>query len=494
MDLTAVAGVRFTDPKLQMQFKDYLAALVNSHSKEKRSVYIDSTDRTSRQLVASYMIPTPVWKSSYRLIFDQSAQPTLEGWAIVDNTTGEDWTNVQLALVSGRPISFISLLYEPRYVQRQVAELPEDRAQRPVIHEGEIAEEKAEAGPMNRRAKSAIASPPPPAPMAMMERAQLQSSIGATATARELSDLFEYRIPTPVTVRKSESAMLPFLQQKIAARKLLVYSDQSSQHPTNAAELTNATGKTLDGGPITVFDGGAYGGEALVETLKAGDKRLISYAVDLGTRITTLFDSRGDLVREVHFRRGILTARTAAVETKTYTIRNVDPKAKTLIVEHPARPGYKLLDRKPAETTASMYRFEVKLGPGATEKFPVTEERVYDNSFAITNLTPDILTTYVRNKALSDAARKQLEQIVSLKSQIAATDGEIRAASIQFVRKLSGFNAPSKTNEAAFNGAIEEVSAVARRLIDSLTTNADPRNREEVAARARARAAERFAR
>src|SRR5216684_4302384 len=163
VDLTAVAGVRFTDAKLQAQFKDYLAALVNSRSKEKRSVYIDSSDNKSRQLVASYMIPTPVWKSSYRLIFDQSAQPTLEGWAIVDNTTGEDWTNVQLALVSGRPISFISLLYEPRYVQRQVAELPEDSAQRPVIHEGEIAEALAE-GPMNRRAaKTAMAPPPAPA-------------------------------------------------------------------------------------------------------------------------------------------------------------------------------------------------------------------------------------------------------------------------------------------------------------------------------------------
>ncbi len=175
-----------------------------------------------------------------------------------------------------------------------------------------------------------------------------------------------------------------------------------------------------------MFDGGAYGGEALVETLKSGDKRLISYAVDLGTRITTLYDSRGDLVREVHFRRGILTARTAAVETKTYTIHNVDQKAKILIVEHPARQGYKLLDRKPAETTASLYRFEVKLAAGATEKFPVTEERVYDNSFAIANLTPDLLTTYIRNKTLSDAARKQLEQIVNLKSQIAATDSEIR--------------------------------------------------------------------
>src|SRR4029077_15797738 len=209
--------------------------------------------------------------------------------------------------------------------------------------------------------------------------------------------LFEYQIPTPVTVRKSESAMLPFLQQKIGARKLLVYSGQGSEHPTNAAELTNATGKTLDGGPITVFDGGAYGGEALMETLKTGDKRLISYAVDLGTRITTQFDSKGELVREIHFRRGILTARTAAVQTKTYTIRNVDQKAKTLIIEHSARPGYQLLERKPAETTASAYRFEVKLAPGATEKFPVTEERVFDSSYGISSLTPDVLITYVQN-------------------------------------------------------------------------------------------------
>jgi len=73
-----------------------------------------------------------------------------------------------------------------------------------------------------------------------------------------------------------------------------------------------------------------------------------------------------------------------------------------------------------------------------------------------------------------------------------ATDEEIRAASLQFVRKLSGFNAPSKVNEAAFDRAIDEVTDVARRLIDSLTTTATPRNREEVAALARARAAERF--
>src|SRR5205807_9878948 len=118
------------------QFRDYLAAVTASRSKDKRSVYIDSTDAKGREIVASYMAPSPVWKSSYRLIFDASAQPTLEGWAIVDNTTGEDWTRVRLSLVSGRPISFISQLYAPRYVNRPAGDLQEDVAMGPVTHEG----------------------------------------------------------------------------------------------------------------------------------------------------------------------------------------------------------------------------------------------------------------------------------------------------------------------------------------------------------------------
>ena len=73
-----------------------------------------------------------------------------------------------------------------------------------------------------------------------------------------------------------------------------------------------------------------------------------------------------------------------------------------------------------------------------------------------------------------------------------ATDEEIRGASLQFVRKLSGFNKPSSANEAAFNCAVDEVAALARNLLDSLVTNARPRDREVEGARARARAAERF--
>jgi hypothetical protein len=486
VDLTAVAGVRFTDPKLQAEFKDYLAALVNSRAKEKRSVYIDSTGSQPREIVASYMIPAPVWKSSYRLIFGTSAQPTLEGWAIVDNTTGEDWSNIQLALVSGRPISFISRLYEPRYVQRVVAELPEDSAARPVVHEGGM----DEFTKLEQFAKIQRAPPPPPAAAPMMAaapRQEMQSSVSATAAGRDLGELFEYRIATPVTVRKNESAMLPFLQQKIASRKLLVYSEQGSEHPTNAAELTNATGKTLDGGPITVFDGGAYGGEALMETLKSGDKRLISYAVDLGTRITTRFDSKADIVREIHFRRGVLTARTAAVEIKTYTIRNVDRKSKTLIIEHPARSGYNLLDPKPAEKTASAYRFEVPLGAGATVTFPVNEERVYDNTQSISSLTPDVLAVYSSNKSLTDAARRQLDQMVNLKNQIAAAEAERKSAD-QGVEIIVRNEDRIRQNIASLNnvsGQQQQVQNYAKELADQESQVAKLRDQSAAAQRKR---------
>lgn len=459
VDLTAVAGVRFPDPALQAQFKDYLAALAHSRSQEKRSLYIDSSGAGAREIVASYMTPTPVWKSSYRLIFDAGAQATLEGWAIVDNTSGEDWTRVGLALVSGRPISFISQLYEPRYVQRPVVELPEDSAAAPVLHEGALTEER-EAMPMARNLRKA-APAPPPAQMAMAP-----SSIAAVASGQELGELFEYRIAGPVTVRKNESAMLPFLQRKIGARKLVVYSGQASEHPTQAAELTNATGQTLDGGPVTIFDGGAYGGEALMETLKAGDRRLLSYAVDLGTRVTTQYESKTEVVREIHLRRGILTARTAAEETRTYTIRNVDKKAKTLLIEQTARPGYDLLDPKPVEKTASAYRFEVKLAPGAAEKLPVREEHVYDSTFAISNLTPDILESYTRNKALSAAARQQLERIAGLKNQIAAADLDKRRAAAG-IEQIVHNQERLRQNIASLNsvsGQQQQVQSYAREL------------------------------
>jgi hypothetical protein len=479
IDLGAASGLRFPDPKLQQQFKDYLAALAAARSKDKRSVYIDSTDARQHDVTASYMIPAPVWKSSYRLIFGDKA-PMLEGWAIVDNTTGEDWNKVQLSLVSGRPISFVSQLYAPKYINRPSAELADDPAAQAVVHSGAFEEldKKAAAGiggnrAVNGRFKAEMA-PAAPVPMMMagvstgaLDAVTIApSSIADAAVGRELGDLFEYRIAQPVTIRKNESAMLPFLQQEIEGRKLLIYSDHSSQHPTNAAELRNSSGKTLDGGPITVYDASAYAGEALMETLKAGDKRLISYAVDLGTRITEAFGSKGEVVREIHASRGIVTTKLASEETRTYTVRNVDQKAKTLILEHPIRPGYVLLNQKPKEKTAANYRFELDLAPGATQEFAVNEERVYEQSIGVTNLTPDILVNYLQNRSLSDAGRRQLQRVVDQKRLIAENDRALQDVDAQ-MRGLTADEDRVRRNIQSLNnvsGQQQQVQTYARQL------------------------------
>jgi len=491
LDLGAAAGIRFAEPELQTQFRDYLAALSTARSKERRSVYIDSNDAKERQVTASYMVPAPVWKSSYRLILPETGKPVLEGWAIVDNTTSEDWTKVSLSLVSGRPISFISQLYAPRYVGRQTAELPEDAAARPVLHAGGYGDALSlpggsAGGTVGGVMGGILGSVAPAAPakslahakaarelekpymteFARLESGASPSSIVAGASADAVGELFEYRIAQPVTIRKNESAMLPFLQENIESRKLLIWSDRSSEHPTNAAELTNTTGKVLDGGPVTVYDGGAYGGEALMETLKAGDKRLISYAVDLGTRITTAFDSKQAVTREIHLSRGVLTIKSATEETTTYTARNVDQKAKTLILEHPLRAGYTLLNQKPMEKTADNYRFEVALAAGATKAFAVSEEHINDEAYEITNLPPDFLLIYVRNRDLNENGRKQLARIANQKQQIAENNAGMEDADRQ-VRDLGTDENRLRENIRSLNsvsGQQQQVQDYARQL------------------------------
>jgi hypothetical protein len=447
-DLAAASSVKFTDTKLQGLLKDYLAVLNGARSKDRRSVYIDSVGTAARDLVASYMTPSPVWKSSYRLLFAPQGEPTLEGWAIVDNTSGDDWNNVMLSVVSGRPISFITQLYEPKYVNRPRAELADNQAAAPTVFQGAIGGIIGgipSNSPMNARAASPRAEAKAgsgggfgggiyrlsgSAGLSMADSINVESSsVSSAAEGRDAGDLFEYSFSSPVTVKKGESAMLPFLQQKLGARKLLIYEESFGVNPQNAAELTNSTGKTLDGGPITVYDAGTYAGEALVETVKAGDKRLISYGVDLGTRITTKFDSSKNVVREIHCYRGTLTSKYSIEEVRTFTIRNVDAKAKTLIIEHPQREGYKLLEpQKATETTAHANRFEVKLGPSAGQTFTLREERTYDQTTSVTSMTPDTISVWLENKVLSANGRRELEQIAQKKRDIASNEAALKQA------------------------------------------------------------------
>jgi hypothetical protein len=253
---------------------------------------------------------------------------------------------------------------------------------------------------------------------------QTAASSVVGATGATVGELFEYNFPGPVTIRKNQSAMLPFLQDKIAARKLLIYEDSDGEHPVNAAEVTNNTSKTLDGGPITVYEGGAYAGEALVETFKAGDKRLIGYAVDYGTLVGTDSSGGEKLLREVSAVNGILTLRSALRETTTYTIKNTDPKPKTLIVQQKGT-DYTVLSPKPIERTAGAYRFEVRLAANGSQELKVEQEQLISEETAVVSATPDSLREIIQNKSLSEAGRRALQAVADLKTQIVESQANL---------------------------------------------------------------------
>lgn len=504
-DLGTVSSLRFLDTRFEEQLKQYLETVAETKSRDRRSLYIDSPERSNRSLRISYITPAAIWKSSYRLSLDDP-KSILEGWAIVDNTTDDDWNNVKLSVVSGRPISFISLLDTPRYGRREVAELPEDRAAGPVVYGGNVDVESATRltgkvgtgsgngyGPgsgggvgggtfiVNNGTRLGTGNPSAGLqPKAFTQSAELQanSSVEGAAGAT-LGELFEYNFATPVTIKKNQSAMLPFLQDKIAARKLLIYTERDGEHPVNAAEVTNDTSKTLDGGPITVFDGGTYAGEALFETLKPNDKRLIGYAVDYGTRITTAFDSAQQRLREIHVANGTLRLRYSERQTRTYTIRNVDNKPKTLVVQQDGINEYSVLSPKPSERTATAYRFEVKLPANASQVLKVEQERTYANVSEIASATPDFLIDVVENRDLAEQGRKQLQTIVDLKRQIAETGEALNAGKSQ-ISDLAEDQSRLRQNIDSLNrvhGQEEQVRRYSAQLADNETQIAKLRDR-----------------
>lgn len=435
-DLDAASGVRFSDPRLQRQLAAALAQMADNLVPDRRLLHIDLAGTGERRLTARYLAPAPVWKSTYRLLLPEAGDATLEGWAIVENTTGEDWNRVSLSVVSGKPVSFLTRLLEARYVQRQEVDLPGIEPVAPQIHPGAMQGEKAQD---QARAERFLALEGTPAPRAAaaggLSAGRIRreavpatglSTVEPAAEARDAGELFEYSFSTPVSARAGESLLLPFFQGRIAARKLLIYADRSQPNPRHAAEITNSTGNTLDGGPMTIYHSSGYAGEALVETFKKGEKRLVSYAVDQAVRVTTTQESGHQVIRTLKAGRGLLTTRSTLERTTVYTVSNADAIEKTLLVEHAATPRWKLLRPQPIETTTDAYRFSMQLPAQSGGKLAVVEELEVESSVELTSLTPDVLLTYVRNRALSAAARAQLETVAAKKREIAGVDAEQR--------------------------------------------------------------------
>jgi hypothetical protein len=134
--LPEIQRVRFTNSAMESEFKKALETLAQSHDTAKKAVSIRCVGEGTRRVQGSYVVENPVWKTSYRLVLGtkKEEKPYLQGWAVVENASDEDWKDVRMALVSGRPISFQMDLYSPLYVQRPTVQLELFQSLRPVAY------------------------------------------------------------------------------------------------------------------------------------------------------------------------------------------------------------------------------------------------------------------------------------------------------------------------------------------------------------------------
>jgi hypothetical protein len=451
--LSDVLRVRFLNPIMDNEVRKALETLTLSHDTQKKAVSLNFTGDGKRNVRVGYVIENPIWKTSYRLVLgkEKEEKPFLQGWAVVENPTDEDWKDVRMALVSGRPISFQMDLYTPLYVPRPTV-VPELFASlRPVTYNSDLTHgpgaiagrsgairdladlEKDSKGDdkAKRQAKDKTADDlalgfkaPDAAYRDGLERSLRENlnlagtGVSTMATATKLGDFFQYAIDKPVTLPRQKSALLPIVNKDVEGARCSIYNERTqAKFPLLGLKFKNTSGLHLMQGPITVFEGSNYAGDARILDVEPSEERLISYAVDLGTEVNPVPSSDNGRLVQIKVVKGILHSQTKVRETKTYTIVNRNDQERLVLVEHPVRNDFHLTDdtTKPAETASDVYRFEVKVPAGKTATQAVTEEKIINEQIQLTNSNDDQMRFFINSTISSQKVKDGLKQALELK-------------------------------------------------------------------------------
>jgi hypothetical protein len=196
--------------------------------------------------------------------------------------------------------------------------------------------------------------------------------------------------------------------------------------------------------------------------IRPGEKRLVSFATDLALIVSAKTGSEQQQVTRVRVARGVMTQEHEPRERRTYTMRNEDSSPRTVIVEHPVRNGYELRgETRPIETTAAWMRFRVPVEPKQTATFVVEEARPLQQTFMLTNLTPDQLQLFVRQKSIDAALEEALRKILAQKATVAALDTRKEAADSE-TTKIYDDQQRLRENIKSLKGSPEEKALLQR--------------------------------
>ncbi len=584
-DLAEVRSVKLIDEGTRRDVSEFANASASARRRDAKTIVVSSDGSGSREMLVSYIVAAPIWKTTYRVVLDSTGKPFFQGWAIVDNVSEEDWNNVSLSLISGSPVSFIQPIQKPFYRYRPVVPMPDDLKLAPQVYEanegsaaagtvsGRIADQNGASvagaavtitneatnqsvtttttsegtyqspvlspgnysvrvnaagfkqhlitnvavggnGPAHasatlevgsvsetvtviaggelvqnssqtvgrRSSLNGLYSLKPGLSSSSMNNTSLDgvslsdaitrsdSGVEAAATGSEVGDLFEYHIDQPITVLRDRSALIPILQTRMEGERVSIYNEGNRRdRAMGGLLLKNTSPLTLDGGALTVIDGDAYAGEALMERLKPAEQRLISFALDLGTLINVrVKEDRAPtfLVRAIN---GVFQAHYYQTNQKVYTLTNQTDKPRVVFIEHPVQQDWTLSDdtKKPDSKTARYYRFRVPLGPHEKVELPVTERRALMDTYALMNFSRQDLELFITRNYIDATTRAALEKIIDIKSRMAAADARLEAIDKE-VTEIGEDQGRLRDNIKALTATAE-----ARQLISRYVSKAD---------------------
>ena len=491
IELTPQLSVRPLDASLQGQLDRYLELLSTTHANGLRHLTLNALGQGQRELRVSYISEVPVWKATYRMVFPRESnnKAIVQGWAVVDNTVGADWDNVQLSLVAGAPQSFIQPLSQPVYTRRPEIPIATGAQLTPQTHEAaetvtvqsEMMDNQLTA-PSRVRQRTEMSAKlfAPPAIHGVAGMAGIGSNSGGgvgigggvyrasdalqegDVSTNAFDDYFQYSLTQPVTIHKNESAMVPILQQELPAEHVTLWSEREST-PLRAVWLENTSKLTLDSGSFSIFESGEFAGEGLLDPIHPGEKRLLSYAADQAVRVRVTDRQSKRTLHHVDVRKGVIIETHMDVASVTYTATNSADEDRLVLLEHPRRTNGWSLDEglKADETAPSLYRFKVPVAAHATANFEVREhgpEQMRVDLNANQNQTQYLLDLVKRVPGALDA----LQPVIDAQTAVAKLDGNI-AESKKAETAASADEARDRDNLTALKG-----NEAAKRFVDEL--------------------------
>lgn len=579
LELTAATTVRLAERDVRDDVSSYLGIVASSRGEDVRRMTMTAAGTGTRRLAVSYISEVPIWKSTYRLVLpDGSRKPLLQGWAVVDNTVGQDWTNVELSLVAGAPQSFVQQISQPYYALRPVVPLPSTVLTQPQRHaatltsgeghvrgvvrdssgavlpgvtirlinsSGSVADEAVtdtngrfdvsaspgayslrgelsgfssasqgvtlSAGPPQSRdlvlsvgsvsesvmvdavsgsrslagrgggrggvpggvvggIVGGMPSPPPPPPAPVVN---YLAQIASAATGEELGDLFEYKLKQPVTIRTNESALVPIVNAEVDAERVALWNKgPGSGRPLRGVWLTNSSALTLDGGSFTIIDANAFAGEGLMESLKPGEKRLISYGADLAMLVKAAPGDNSGRVTRIVAHDGVLIASQEDRAVWKYTARNEDSRARTLIVEHPVRPGWTMASEPAAaEMTPQAARYRLPVPSKQEATLTVTERHAGDSTYRLVDFDDRTIAVLVRGGVSEAAIRRALQPLTDKRVELAAAESKLSSIGTE-IAEITGDQERVRENMKALRGSDEE-KTLTQRYTRQLTEQED---------------------